>query len=71
LNTDRATADYTSNKLRREVADETEVVRRSESEGKIKGRPFEKRADRDNDNGTIYNVEQATRCKFNKCYSSE
>jgi hypothetical protein len=71
LNTDRATADYTSHKLRYEVVDEIEVVRRSEFEGKIKGRPFDKRAVGDNGNGAIYNAEQATQCKLNKYYSSE
>ena len=73
LNTDRATADYTSHKLRKEVADEIDVVRRSEFEDKIKGRPFDKRADGDSDNGTIYkyNAEQTTRSKLNTCYSSE
>jgi hypothetical protein len=58
LDTDRATADYTSHKLRKEVANEIDVVRRSEFEGKIKGRPFDKRADGDNGNGAIYNAEQ-------------
>jgi hypothetical protein len=71
LNTDRATADYTSHKLRKEIADEIDVVRHSEFEGKIKGCPFDKRANGDNDNGTIYTGEQATQCKLNECYSSE
>ena len=32
---------------------------------------MDKRADGDSDNGTIYNAEQATRCKLNKCYSGK
>ena len=71
LNTDRAAADYTSHKLRKEVADEIDVVRRSEFEDKIKGRPFDKRTDGDSNNGTICNAEQTNRSKLNKCYSSE
>ena len=71
MNTDRAAADYTSHKLRKEVADEIDVVRLSEFKDKIKGRPFDKRADGDSNNGTICNAEQRTRSKLNKCYSSE
>ena len=71
LNTDKATTDYASHKLRKEVADEIDVIRRSGFEGIIKGRPFDKGADGDSDKGTIYNAEQTTRCKLNNCYSSD
>ena len=72
LTTNRATADYINYHLRNGAVSEVDVVPRSESKENSRGCPFGERASGDDDdNFTIYDSEQVTRCRRNAYFSSD
>jgi len=67
LTKNTATADYLNYSLRSGV----DVVPRGEPKENSRGCPFGERASRDDDNNcTIYDSDQVTRCRRNACFSS-
>jgi hypothetical protein len=71
LKTNRATADYPTYNLRKGAVSEVDMIRRSESEGNIKGYPFGEQANNDDDNCMMYDSKQVARCRLNACCSGE
>ena len=71
LTTNRAAADYLNYQLRSGAASEVDVVPRGESKENSGGCPSGERASTDDDNNcTIYDSDQVTRCRRNACFSS-
>jgi hypothetical protein len=71
LKTNGATANYPTYNLRKGAVSEVDMIRRSESEGNVKGYPFGEQPNNDDVNCMMYDSEQVTRCRLNACCSGE